>query len=203
MRTTRDLYELLGLPREASQDDIRKAHRKLVRRYHPDANPEDPQAEERFKEIQQAYEVLSDPEKRREYDEGLRTYSRGKPGRPRSRAGRTGEGTTSNADLSDLLSKLKDLLSERDDGRKEYSFQLRGEDIAQVAKTLGVDISRISKLLGENIRMDAKVSFGDPRSGGFSAADEDAADGKPPGASTKRREKRVKGPKARRKRKSG
>jgi molecular chaperone DnaJ len=203
VRTTRDLYELLGLPREASQDDIRKAHRKLVRRYHPDANPEDPQAEERFKEIQQAYEVLSDPEKRREYDEELRTYSRGKPGRPRSRAGRTGEGTTSNADLSDLLSKLKDLLSERNDGRKEDSFQLRGEDIAQVAKTLGVDISRISKLLGENIRVNAKVSFGDPRSGGFSAADEDAADGKPPGASNKPREKRVKGPKARRKRKSG
>jgi len=82
---TKDPYNALGLSREASQDDIQQAHRKLVRKYHPDTNPEDPQAEERFKEIQQAYEVLSDEKKRREYDEGLRTSSRGSPGRARSR----------------------------------------------------------------------------------------------------------------------
>ena len=79
---TKDPYKVLGLSREASQDDIRKAHRKLVRKYHPDANPEDPRAVERFKEVQQAYEVLSNEKKRREYDEGLRTSSRGSPGRP-------------------------------------------------------------------------------------------------------------------------
>jgi curved DNA-binding protein CbpA len=61
MQAIRNLYDLLGLPKEASQDDIRQAHRTLVRKYHPDTNPEDPQAEERFKEVQQAYEVLSDP----------------------------------------------------------------------------------------------------------------------------------------------
>jgi molecular chaperone DnaJ len=82
---TKDPYKLLGLSREASQDDIRKAHRKLVRKYHPDANPEDPRAEERFKEVQRAYEVLSDEKKRREYDKGLRTSSRGSSGRSRSR----------------------------------------------------------------------------------------------------------------------
>ncbi|MDQ3999407.1 MAG: DnaJ domain-containing protein, partial [Actinomycetota bacterium] len=54
MQGARNHYKLLGLSREASQDDIRKAHRKLVREYHPDANPEDPRAEERFKQIQQA-----------------------------------------------------------------------------------------------------------------------------------------------------
>ena len=101
---TKDPYNALGLSREASQDDIQQAHRKLVRKYHPDANPEDPRAEERFKEIQRAYEVLSDEKKRREYDEGLRTSSRGSPGRsrsrerssrPRARAGaRAGVGTT-------------------------------------------------------------------------------------------------------------
>ena len=84
MQTT-DPYNALGLSREASQDDIQQAHRKLVRKYHPDANPEDPRAEERFKEVQRAYEVLSDEKKRREYDEGLRTSSRGSPGRSRSR----------------------------------------------------------------------------------------------------------------------
>jgi len=70
------LYELLGLSRAASQDDIQKAHRKLVRQEHPDANSEDPQAEERFKQIQHAYEVLSDPEKQREYDKQLHVFSR-------------------------------------------------------------------------------------------------------------------------------
>jgi curved DNA-binding protein CbpA len=82
---TKDPYKVLGLSREASQEDIQQAHRKLVRKYHPDANPEDPRAEERFKEVQRAYEVLSDEKKRREYDEGLRTSSRGSPGRSRSR----------------------------------------------------------------------------------------------------------------------
>src|SRR5215203_7229701 len=85
MQNNKDLYQLLGLPTEASEDDIQQAHRKLVREYHPDANPEDPRAEGRFKEVQQAYEVLSDEKKRREYDEGLRTSSRGRSGRARSR----------------------------------------------------------------------------------------------------------------------
>ena len=64
MQSNKDLYQLLGLPREASEDDIQRAHRKLVREYHPDANPKDPRAEERFKEIQQAYEDLSEDKKR-------------------------------------------------------------------------------------------------------------------------------------------
>jgi curved DNA-binding protein CbpA len=69
--TSKDLYGLLELPRGASREDVRKAHRRLVREYHPDANPGDNSAEERFKEVQHAYEVLSDPCKRREYDEVL------------------------------------------------------------------------------------------------------------------------------------
>src|SRR5918998_5759871 len=78
MGRSKDLYGLLGLPRGAPQEDIRRAHRRLVREYHPDANSGDDSAEERFKEVQHAYEVLSDPRKRREYDEGLlRSSSRG------------------------------------------------------------------------------------------------------------------------------
>jgi curved DNA-binding protein CbpA len=95
MGTNEDFYKLLGLPTEASQDDIRKAHRKLVRQEHPDANSQDPQAEERFKQIQQAYEVLSDPEKRREYDRRFDVFSRETSGGPRAGAsGRNGEGAT-------------------------------------------------------------------------------------------------------------
>jgi DnaJ-class molecular chaperone len=82
MQPNKDLYQLLGLPREASEDDIQRAHRKLVHEYHPDTNPEDPRAEERFKEIQQAYEVLSDDNKRREYDKTLHTSSTETSDRP-------------------------------------------------------------------------------------------------------------------------
>lgn len=63
-----DYYELLGVDRDASPDEIKKAYRRLARRYHPDANPGDPAMSERFKEIGRAYEVLSSPDKRSNYD---------------------------------------------------------------------------------------------------------------------------------------
>ena len=65
----RDLYQLLGVARDANEDVIRKAYRKLARRHHPDVNPNDKGAEDKFKEISHAYSVLSDSEKRRAYDE--------------------------------------------------------------------------------------------------------------------------------------
>src|SRR5205823_11408962 len=65
----RDYYEILGVPRTASADEIKKAHRKLVRKYHPDVNKNNKEAEERFKEAQEAYDVLSEPGKRRNYDQ--------------------------------------------------------------------------------------------------------------------------------------
>src|ERR1051326_1171911 len=65
----RDYYEILGVSRAAKEEEIKKSYRKLARKYHPDLNPHDKQAEEKFKEIQEAYEVLSDAEKRRKYDQ--------------------------------------------------------------------------------------------------------------------------------------
>jgi len=74
------LYDTLGVSKSASADEIKKAYRKLARQHHPDANPGDASAEERFKEVQQAYDVLSDPEKRKQYDR-FGTQN-GRPGAP-------------------------------------------------------------------------------------------------------------------------
>ncbi|NDJ77428.1 MAG: J domain-containing protein [Chloroflexi bacterium] len=80
-----DYYRVLGVDRDASSSDIRKAYRRLARQYHPDVNPDDKQAEEKFKEINEAYEVLSDDEKRQKYDQLGRSYQQwqrmgGQPG---------------------------------------------------------------------------------------------------------------------------
>lgn len=83
--TKRDYYEVLGLSREASETEIKKAYRRLARDHHPDANPGDTGAEERFKELTEAYEVLSNPQARRAYD----TYGHQVP---RSGAGTAGTG---------------------------------------------------------------------------------------------------------------
>ena len=64
-----DYYETLSVPRGASEEDIRKAYRKLARKYHPDLNPGDKSAEDRFKNVQEAYDILSDKKKRQVYDQ--------------------------------------------------------------------------------------------------------------------------------------
>src|SRR5437899_2001923 len=68
MASVTDLYAVLGVAQDASDEDIKRAYRRLARELHPDVNQHDPAAEERFKEVSAAYEVLSDPAKRRQYD---------------------------------------------------------------------------------------------------------------------------------------
>src|SRR3954462_13172836 len=65
----RDYYTILGVPRDASEEDIKKAYRKLAMKHHPDRNPDDKSAEEKFKEAKEAYEVLCDAKKRAAYDQ--------------------------------------------------------------------------------------------------------------------------------------
>src|SRR5215471_17098211 len=90
-------YETLGVAKNASPDEIKKAYRKLAREYHPDKNPGDAAAEAKFKEVQGAYDVLSDPEKRKQYDA---------IGNGRVRTGQGGAGfdfDLSNFDLGDIF----------------------------------------------------------------------------------------------------
>lgn len=79
----RDYYEVLGVAKTASEDDIRKAHRKLARQYHPDRNPGDKNAEAQFREVQEAYDVLSDATKRAQYDR----FGKAGPGGPQGGPG--------------------------------------------------------------------------------------------------------------------
>ena len=82
----KDFYAILGVDKSVSEADLKKTYRKLARKYHPDSNPDDPKAEARFKEISEAYSVLSDPEQREEYDQiramgsGARFTAGGTPG---------------------------------------------------------------------------------------------------------------------------
>jgi curved DNA-binding protein len=138
----RDYYEILGLPRTATDKDIRKEYRKLARQYHPDVNPGDHSAEEKFKEINEAYQVLSDPEKRRKYDELGPNWQAGSEFTPPP--GWEGGGRTGFRDFSDAFgdggsqggfSDFFESLFGR--GGRAGTFRSRGEDIrAEIGLTL-------------------------------------------------------------------
>jgi curved DNA-binding protein len=93
----KDYYQILGLNRDASEDEIKKAYRKLALKYHPDHHPDDPGSEEKFKKINEAYAVLGDPEKRKEYE-----YS----GHIRYKQGYTSEDISRNFDFEKFFEEF-------------------------------------------------------------------------------------------------
>jgi molecular chaperone DnaJ len=138
-------YETLGVPKNASEDEIKKAYRKLVRQYHPDRNPGDATAEERFKEVQTAYDVLSDPEKRRAYD----TFG---AAAPRMGGGSPGFGGMRFEEFD--LGDLGDLIGGMFGGgvRQNANPPVRGEDLE-----VRVRISFEDALSGVQVRVPVEV----------------------------------------------
>ena len=107
MAQTKDFYSVLGVPSAATQDEIKKAYRKLAKRYHPDANANDPKAAERFKEISEANNVLGDPERRKQYDDMRRLgafggFGGGNSSRSGGGARNPGSSPNSNANFQDF-----------------------------------------------------------------------------------------------------
>ncbi|MBI4540462.1 MAG: molecular chaperone DnaJ [Gemmatimonadetes bacterium] len=156
---TKDYYRILGVSESASADEIKKAYRKLAKQYHPDANRTDPNAGERFKEINAAYAVLSDPEKRKQYDE-LRKFGGfdfRRPGGPAGVRHETGAGGFSFEDLAGF-GGLGDLFSSIfDPGRRRAGPRARapqkGPDVEYV-----VDIDFELAARGGKIQITVPIS---------------------------------------------
>jgi molecular chaperone DnaJ len=118
-----DLYKVLGVGKNASDEEIKKAYRKLARQYHPDRNPGDKRAEERFKEISQAHDVLADAEKRKQYDRGTGPFGFG--GQPGFDPSQFGGG----AGFGDILSNLFGGAGRGSGGRGGRPRAQRGRDL--------------------------------------------------------------------------
>src|SRR5882762_6546566 len=126
----KDYYKILGVPRTASEEEIKKAFRKLARQFHPDVAKDKKTAETRFKEINEAYEVLSDPEKRKRYDELGADWKQGAGFRPppgqQARAGRSPRGA------------------------QDYEFHFGGTGFSDFFEQFFGGGSRFSSVFGEN-----------------------------------------------------
>jgi molecular chaperone DnaJ len=174
MAAQKDFYRILGVGEKASQEEIKKAYRKLAKQYHPDANPEDSSAAERFKEVGEAYGVLSDADKRKQYDQmrrfgGLGFGGRAGGGGPRPTGGAPGGGSFSFDDLQgfgglgDLFSSIFDRGARRTEERR--SERKRGQNVEYM-----VDVSFETAVRGGKISIEVPITEECATCGGMGAA---------------------------------
>jgi molecular chaperone DnaJ len=156
MATRPDYYKTLGVDKKATPDEIKKAYRKLARTYHPDRNPDDKQAEERFKEISQAHDVLGDPEKRKQYDSGTGPFVGGAAGGP-------GFGGFGNFDFD--ASSMGDILSNLFSGGGGGSGSGAGGRRARTRPQRGRDLETEVRISFDQSISGAQIPLSVPTSG--------------------------------------
>jgi len=135
-----DYYDVLGVDSNASQDEIKKAYRKKAMEYHPDRNPDDPDAEQKFKQASEAYDILSDPETRQRYDR----YGHAGLGQDGGRGGRGFH------DIEDIFSAFDDIFGGRGRGR---SRRQRGRPGSDLRVTLPLTLEEIAEGTEKNIKV--------------------------------------------------
>ena len=170
-----DYYKILGIDKKASQDDIKKAYRKLARKYHPDLNPNDKESNKKFQEINEANEALSDPDKRKKYDEyganwknseqfgqSQRSQSRGRTQNPFSGGGHGGADFGAGGDFSDFFESMFGG-GNRNSGRSSVKY--KGQDYQASLQLKLRDAYKTHKqtltVNGKNIRITIPAGIAD------------------------------------------
>ena len=128
----KDYYEVLGIPKNASEQDIKKAYRSMAKKYHPDRNKDNPEAEAKFKEVQEAHEILSDPQKRAAYDQyGHAAFENGGAGAGSGFSGQDfgGAGGFDFEDLGDIFGSFGSFFGGSRRGQSQSSGVQRGSDL--------------------------------------------------------------------------
>src|SRR5262245_46966011 len=127
-----DYYKVLGVDQSATQDEIKKAYRKLARKHHPDVNPNDKEAQKKFQQINEANEVLSDPEKRKKYDQYGKDWQHAEQfeqaRRSRSQYGPGTDTFTGDFDQGDFSEFFRSMFGDMGGGQRQRERKFRGQD---------------------------------------------------------------------------
>lgn len=158
MTNKRDFYEILGVSKSASQEEIKKAYRKVAMQYHPDRNPGDKAAEEKFKEAAEAYEILNDPDKKAQYD---------RFGHSAFGSGRSSGGYGGGMNMDDIFSQFGDIFGDEGfgsffggNGRRGGGGQHRGTRGSNLRVKLKMNFEEIAKGANKTIKVKKHVKCG-------------------------------------------